>query len=942
MMIRRILLFFLSISMILSPSLVLSVRASGIFQNNLEVTRALEMIGKMTPEERVGQLFLVAFSDPTANKNSQIYDLIMRYHIGGVVLKSENDNFIAAPDTVSAAYQLIAQLQEAELQASLPQPRSTPEAGTPTPLPEPIPVPANYIPLFIGISQDGDGYPNDQILDGLTPLPDLMALGATWDPSLAEKVGFVAGQELSSIGFNLYFGPSLDVLDSPETMLLNGLNANVFGGDPYWVGAMGSAYTTGLHVGSNGRMAIIADHFPGRGSADRPTGEEMATVHKSLDQLKKIELAPFFAVTGNAQNMESTVDGLLVSHVRYQGFQGNIRSTTKPFSFDPQAVSLVLSLPALSVWHEAGGLMVSDDLGSQTVRIFYDPGEQSFQARNVVLDAFLAGNDMLNMGNIVSSDAEDNYETVIQTIDFFTQKYRVDPAFAKRVDDAVLRILTMKYRLYGDFDSGAVTPPVTELTQLGKSEATTFEVARQAATLLSPDKLDLETFLPSPPGVNDHIIFLTDTRAGKQCRTCNEEPMLAVTALQDAVLRLYGSQAGGQVIAGRQVSYSLDSLSGILEGGLGNQELEDSLRQSNWVIIDMLDAEPGQPQTTLLRQFLSERQDLLRDKRIIVFAFNAPYFLDATDISKVTAYYCLFSKSAPFVEVAARLLFREISPIGTLPISVTGIGYDLLSAIKPDPTQVIDLSLELPPVPPPAASTQTPVEPTSTPSFRVGDTFSVRTGTIVDHNGHPVPDGTGVQFKIAVNGADGVVQQIDSVTTQGMARASFSIDRPGLLEINATSDPAISSVVIQLTVTSEGSSVTVVTPTPIPEFTPTPTAIVPTPTIIVTYSPLDQGHPGFTSWLATVVLLGVYGFLAYWLGKRLAGTGWGVRSAICVVLGGLAVYTYLVIRLPGATAYLNKDGWSGLMGMVLMGGTAGFGAAYTWFRLARGAGKRPD
>ncbi len=71
--------------------------------------------------------------------------------------------------------------------------------------------------------------------------------------------------------------------------------------------------------------------------------------------------------------------------------------------------------------------------------------------------------------------------------------------------------------------------------------------------------------------------------------------MLAVDALQNAILRLYGSQAGGQVIAGRLISFSLDSISGILEGGTGNQELEDSLSQSNWVIINMLDAEPGQP-----------------------------------------------------------------------------------------------------------------------------------------------------------------------------------------------------------------------------------------------------------------------------------------------------------------------------------------------------------
>jgi beta-N-acetylhexosaminidase len=918
-----------------------SVRASGVFQSDVDATLARQMLDKMTPEERVGQLFLVSFSGSNADEKSQIYDLITHYHVGGVVLRDENDNFVAAPDTVTAAYQLVAQLQNAERQASLNLPSSTPEAGTPTPVPGPTTVPANYIPLFIGVSQEGDGYPNDQILNGLTPLPDLMALGATWDPSLAEQVGTVAGQELSSIGFNLFFGPSLDVLDAPENTLSNGLDADVFGGDPYWVGVMGSAYITGLHDGSNGRMVVIADHFPGGGSADRPAGEEPATVRKSLAQLNQTELAPFFAVTGNAQNPQSAVDGLLVSDIRYQGFQGNISSTTRPVSFDPQALSQILSLPAFSTWRESGGLLVSDDLGSQTVRLFYNPGGQSFQAHQVALDAFLAGNDLLYMGNIVSSNVKDNYASVVETMNFFTQKYDSDTAFAKRVDDAVLRILTMKYHLYSDFDLGVVTPPETGLAQLDQSEAITFEVARQSATLVSPDKLDLETVLPSPPVVNDHIVFLTDARTGRQCSTCPEEPMLAPDSLQNAVLRLYGSQAGGQVIAGRLISYSLDSVSGILEGGTGNQDLEDSLRQSNWVVINMLNAEPGQAQTTLLTRFLSERQDLLRDKHVIVFTFNAPYFLDSTDISKITAYYCLYSKSAPFVEVAARLLFRELSPAGTLPVSVVGIGYDLLSATAPDPSQLINLYLDLPSVPTLAGSTQTSTGPTPTPNFQIGDTLTARTAIIVDHNGHPVPDGTDVQFRIALTGAGGVVQQIDSTTIQGVARASFSIDRPGLLEISATSNPAISSVVLQLKVTNEGSSVTVVTPTPIPEFTPTPTVIVPTPTIVVS-SPMQQGYPGFTGWSAMVLLLCAYGLLVFLLIKRFAGTGWGVRWAICVVLGSLLAYTYLAIRLPGAAIYLQKSRWLGMIGVVLLGAVAGFVSAYVWFLLAKGSKKRPD
>jgi beta-N-acetylhexosaminidase len=939
MMIRRTLSLFLLISLMLSFDPAMPTRASGDFQNNVDTELAQQMLIKMTPQEKVGQLFLVTFTGSNASEKSQIYDLVTHYHVGGVVLRAENDNFVAAPDTVSSAYQLVAQLQDDEWQASLNQPANQ-ENGTPTPLPAPTTAPSNYIPLFTGISQDGDGHPNDQILNGLTPLPDLMALGATWDASLAEQVGSVAGQELSSMGFNFFLGPSLDVLDSPAATLANGLDANVFGGDPYWAGVMGSAYIDGLHTGSNGRMLVIADHFPGSGSADRPEGEEPATIVKPLDQLKQVELAPFFAVTGNTQSPQNMVDGLLVSHIRYQGFQGNIRSTTRPVSFDPQALSQILALPALSSWRSGGGLMVSDDLGSQTVRLFYDPGGQSFQSHLVALDSFLAGNDLLNMGNIVSSDAKDNYSSLVETMDFFTQKYLADTAFAKRVDDAVLRILTLKYHLYGNFALGAITPPETGLAQIGQADGVTSEVARQSATLVSPDKVNLETALPSPPVVGDHIVFLTDARTGRQCSTCAEEPMLAPDALRNAVLRLYGSQAGGQVIAGRLVSYSLDSLSGILAGGTGNQDLENALNQTNWVVINILEAEPGQPQTTLLHRFLSERQDLLRGKNVVVFAFNAPFFLDATDISKVTAYYCLYSKSAPFVDVAARILFRELSPSGTLPVSVDGIGYDLLSAVTPDPTQLIELSLNMPSALTPTAGTQSPVEPTSTPFFRVGDTLSAQTGIIIDHNGHPVPDGTNVQFRIAMNSAGGYVQQIESVTTQGVARAAFNIDRPGLLEISATSNPAISSVVLQLNVTSEGSSVTIVTPTPIPEFTPTPTVITATP-VVVPLTPLEQGYPGFAGWLAAVISLFGFGLLAYWLGERLAKVRWGVRWAICVILGGLLAYTYLAVRLPGAENYLQKGGWSGMMGVVLLGAAAGFGGAYVWFRLANASKKRP-
>jgi beta-N-acetylhexosaminidase len=83
-----------------------------------------------------------------------------------------------------------------------------------------------------------------------------------------------------------------------------------------------------------------------------------------------------------------------------------------------------------------------------------------------------------------------------------------------------------------------------------------------------------------------------------------------------------------------------------------------------------------------MRQFISERSYLLRNKNVIVFAFNAPYYLDSTNISKITAYYGLYSKGPQFIEVAARLLFNELRPVpGSLPVSVQGVGYDLISVI---------------------------------------------------------------------------------------------------------------------------------------------------------------------------------------------------------------------------------------------------------------------
>ena len=479
---RMLLAVMLSVLILTSIGTPFPVRA----QTAAPPLEVLQLFDTMTPEERVGQLFLVTFTGADTSQQSQIYDLIANHHIGGVVLSAGNDNFVAAPNTVTAAYQLIQNLQDIEWNTV--QNLSGTPSATPT-------SPHAYVPLFVALSQDGDGSPGDQILSGLTPLPSEMAIGATWQPDLANQVGSIMGQELSALGVNMYLGPSLDVVDSPNPSVNGDLGSSVFGGDPYWVSQMGSAYIGGLHAGSQDKMLVIAKHFPGEGSSDRLNAQEIATVRKSLDQLKQIDLNPFFAVTGSVSSPNSTVDGLLVSHIRYQGFQGNIRATTRPVSFDPQALAAILSLPQFSSWHDQGGLMVSDDLGTNAVRQFYISGT-SFSAPTVARDAFVAGNDLLYLGNIISSDESDSYSTVLEILSFFAQKYRQDPTFAQRVDFSALRILSQKYRLYGSFDIANVLVPKSGLDIIGQPQTITLDVARHSATLVSPGAQDLTTLIP--------------------------------------------------------------------------------------------------------------------------------------------------------------------------------------------------------------------------------------------------------------------------------------------------------------------------------------------------------------------------------------------------------------------------------------------------------------
>lgn len=897
-----------------------------------------QILAQMSTADKVGQLFLVSFAGTDIGPNSDIAQLIRDYRVGGVVLSAANGNYRNEGDTPAQVAQLTNALQTWAFSQPLPpaSAESEIEVITPTQAVESLP-----IPLFVAIVQEGDGFPYSQLFNGFTPLPSNMAIGATWNTANAQAVGEIVGRELAAVGVNLLLGPSLDVLDNPRPGGKGDLGTRTFGGDPYWVGKLGQAYIRGVHEGSGGRVATVAKHFPGQGGSDRRPDDEVATVQKSLQQLRSVELAPFATVVRGAESGDwsGSAEGLMSSHIRYRGFQGNIRQLTPPISLAPQLQDL-MALPEFAAWRAQGGLLVTDGLGVPAVRRHYDPQLQKFPHRQIAQEAFLAGNDLLQLAQFSLTGAwPDQFTNIKETIQFFREKYESDPDFQRRVEAAVARILTLKLRLYPQLDWPSTQVSLDTLSQvINQGQADMARVARQAITLIYPGLEELADRLPSAPLADENILIFIEARQVSACADCPAFPLIPPTALEEIMLRLYGPQASGQVDPERLRSLTFGQLKAFLRGELDEaaaQEMETLIGEAQWILFAMLDLNQEEyPDSDALKQFLRLRSDSLRGKNLVAMAYNAPYFLDTTEISKLTAYYGVYAKTPPFLETAVRALFREFTPAGAPPVSVAGINYDLLKRTEPNPDQIIQVML---------ASEATGEDLTAAIDVKVGGTLRLRTSVILDRNGHPVPDGTPVEFKLLYPVEALELPRQVQTTVEGVAEVSVTLERSGELWVSASSPPAQQSTTLVVNIQGdEPATIATVVPTDTPTPTTTPTAtptttptatptVTPTPTLTPMPTPVSSVEPppppprrlNLTAFVLGLMASAIAAAIGYLLAmsmqlapiRLLASALWGL-------IGGLAAYVlYGLGWLPGANWLQRGMGPWGAAVVAFIGGS---------------------
>jgi beta-N-acetylhexosaminidase len=313
--------------------------------------------------------------------------------------------------------------------------------------------------------------------------------------------------------------------------------------------------------------------------------------------------------------------------------------------------------------------------------------------------------------------------------------------------------------------------------------------------------------------------------------------------------------------------------------------------------------------------------------------------LDTTEISKITAYFGVYSKIDPFVDASVRTLFQESPLLGRSPVNIEGIRYDLFEITEPHPEQVIELFI---------LDEDTPISPPSEEPLEVvpGATLRLQTGIIVDYNGNPVPDGTIVQF-IQQDRIQGFVNVIDDrPTTDGVAKLDYLLEaRAGNFRITVISGDAAASQEIDIVI-GENAIVSVSTPTATatspPTVTSTPT-ITPSPTQTASPTPTDTPVPTAVVEIVetsteveppqvTNDIQMIFGLSMGLLLTGGAGYAAGrnetkdlsniIRCMLWGMIGGVSVYIYFALGFPGSDWLEQLGSWTAFM-LTLFGGVAG-------------------
>ncbi len=337
-------------------------------------------IATMTTEEKVGQMFMLAF----AGDQLDAARVLMGEHlVGAAYIGDEN------VPTARAAIHLSNTLQSFARNTRL------------------------GIPLLLGVDQEGAW----SVMTAESAMgPGNMAIGATGDPQCAYDMYHVIAKEVSSVGLNTVLGPACDCNSNPHNSII-GMRS--FGEDPALVAAMTGAAVRGLQ--ENGAVATLK-HFPGHGDTQMDSHRGLPTVDRTRDELFRIDLRPF------AEGIQAGAKVVMTAHIIFTALDAQ-----RPATLSPVILGDVLR-------GELGfeGVVVSDSMNMHSMKRNYDPADAAIQGFNAGVDLMMLAEEHYD------HDVESYLQNQRDLISAVIGAVNGGIISRERVDDAVGRILRLK------------------------------------------------------------------------------------------------------------------------------------------------------------------------------------------------------------------------------------------------------------------------------------------------------------------------------------------------------------------------------------------------------------------------------------------------------------------------------------------------------------------
>ena len=308
------------------------------------------------------------------------------------------------------------------------------------------------------IAADQEGGQLVGLGEGTTQFAGAMALGATGDEALAERVAGATARELRALGVNVDYAPVCDVANNPANPAL-GIRS--FGDDPEAVGRLAAATVRGLQGEG---VAATAKHFPGAGDTAADPHHELPLVPRTSAELAERELVPFRAALAAGARM------VMTGHFALPGQDDDL----------PASLSAAVLRDLLRGRLQFDGVTVTDALDMRAL------AQGSAQIVDAIA-ALRAGEDVL-LGTADEAALERLEEGLAQAQRRGLIDADDDAAATRRLDE--LR------RWLGGFEQ----PPL-DVVGCGEHQALAAELARRSITLVRND----DRLLPLKPAADARI-----------------------------------------------------------------------------------------------------------------------------------------------------------------------------------------------------------------------------------------------------------------------------------------------------------------------------------------------------------------------------------------------------------------------------------------------------